>query len=194
MPADTATEPAANARAGREAFAPPDRGLLAHPLDYLLVDHLRMRRLCTLAEQTADEDAVDRALALALAGHLVGDLSIHGLDDEEDLHPLVRRRAWPEDRVEDVLGALAGDHALGEQLVAALAQGLSAVAGGAAPDDGLRRSLRLFASRLRRRVAVENALVMPLAGTRLTAADLAGLSRRMAARRGWRLAGGVGHA
>ncbi|CAO4139102.1 hemerythrin domain-containing protein [Methylorubrum aminovorans] len=195
MPAGTVTDLGRAERRKREGLDIPDRGLLADPLEYLLVDHLRMRDLCAVAERIAEGDGAETSLAHALAHHLVGDLAVHGLDDEEDLYPLVRRRAWPEDRVEDVLGALASDQALGERLFGELAEDLTAMAAaGSAPDVDLRRSLRDFAVRLRRRIAVENALVMPLAEARLTKADLAGLARRMAARRGMRLAVGAAHA
>lgn len=50
------------------------------------------------------------------------------------------------------------------------------------PD--LVRSMGNFTQRERRHIALENAVVLPIARLRLTPRDLSGLSRRLAARRG----------
>ena len=167
---------------------PTDHRLLPRPLEFLFVDHLRQRNLCTLIEQLADAPALQPGLAERVAGHIAGDLAIHGIDDEEDLFPLIRRRALPEDRIEEVLGVLSGEHAAQDRLAEALVGDLRAAA---AEDRGfparLRIRLRMFASRLRRYLAVENAIILPLAENRLTKADRRGLARRMAARRGLQL-------
>ncbi len=160
-----------------------DPQLLRRPLEYLLVDHLRQRDLCTALEAMADDAALDRELARSTADQL-DHLVLHGIDDEEDLYPLLRRRAEPEDRVEDVLGALSGEHAHEDRLVGTLVGALRAATEGERLDGVVRAGVRVFAARLRRRLTVENALVMPLADLRLTESDRADLARRMAARRG----------
>jgi hemerythrin-like domain-containing protein len=108
------------------------------------------------------------------------------IDEEEDLFPLIRRRARPEDHVERVLGLLSREHAEDDRLADIIVEGLrrSCAACDPALPDGLRTAMRTFAQRQRRHLAVENAVVMPLAEARLTTGDREGLSRRMAARRG----------
>lgn len=182
-------------KASRDVPAPPapDRGSLADPLEYLLIAHLRQRDLCGLIDRLAADPVLDRGLAARVVDGIARDLATHALDDEEDLYPLLRRRAKPEDRVEGILGLLAGEHAADGRAARDLLEGLRAAAErGTALDEPFRDGLRRFAERLRRRLAVENALLMPLADARLTPADRVGLARRIAARRGIRLARG-GH-
>jgi hypothetical protein len=192
MAAATLTTTADRHTAGDDSI---DRSLLARPLEFLFVDHLRQRNLCTLIEQLADAPDLQPELAERLASHIAGDLAIHGIDDEEDLYPLIRRRARPEDRIEEVLGVLSGEHAAQNRLAEAVVGDLRTAA---AENQGfpvqLRIRLRLFASRLRRYLAVENAIILPLAEDRLTEADRRGLARRMAARRGLQLDNEAYHA
>jgi hemerythrin-like domain-containing protein len=162
----------------------PDPALLARPLEFLVVEHLRQRDLCALLDEVAAAEPVDRARAAYAARRIARDLAIHVLDDEEDLYPLLRRRAAAEDRVEGVLGLLSGEHAAEDRSAAEIADGLAAAAAGAPLGPELKARIRGFTRRLRRHLAVENGLLMPLAEQRLTSADLDGLARRMAARRG----------
>jgi hemerythrin-like domain-containing protein len=169
-----------------QAVGAVDPALLARPLDYIVADHERQRHLCRLLDRLADEAALDPRLAAAVAAHLDREMAVHVLDEEEDLFPLLRRRALPEDGIERVLGLLSREHSeddrLGDAIVAGLRRALGD--GTAGLEEVLREDCRAFARRQRRHLAVENALVMPLAETRLTEADRKGLSRRMAVRRG----------
>lgn len=171
-----------------DAIGTLDRSLLAKPLEFIVADHLRQRNLCCIMERLADEPLLNHALAGAVADHISGEMTIHVIDEEEDLFPLLRRRASPEDEVERVLGLLSREHReddrLAETIVAGLRQAIDANA-----DElsfALRDALRNFVRRQRRHLAVENAIVMPLAEIRLTQNDREGLARRMAVRRGIR--------
>ena len=163
-----------------------DHALLAQPLEFILADHLRQRNLCCLLDRLADEPRFDEALAAAIADYVGDEMSIHVIDEEEDLFPLLRRRALPEDDVERVLGLLSREHSESDRLAEAIVGGLreAIVSGAAELDAELKDKLRAFARRERRHLAVENALVMPLAEVRLTVKDCEGLARRMAVRRG----------
>jgi len=113
-------------------------------------------------------------------------MTIHVIDEEEDLFPLLRRRARPEDDVERVLGLLSREHFEDDRLAEIIVAGLRETAATNAetlPPE-LRIALRDFARRQRRHLAVENAVIMPLAEIRLTPKDREGLARRMAVRRG----------
>lgn len=160
--------------------------LLRKPLDYILADHLRQRVLCILCEQLADSENLDTEIAKEVVAYLKTDMAVHVIDEEQDLFPLIRRRAEDEDNIEEALGQLSGEHASEEDLAKAITDGLESALEHATTKlgDGLRQKLRDLAHNERRHLALENATVMPLAKARLTERDLRDLSARMAARRG----------
>lgn len=182
-------------------MAPPRRFLeplpdmlLGQPLDYVLADHLRQRVLCVLCDQIADAvdngGAPDQELAAEVVTYLTRDLVVHVIDEEQDLFPLIRRRAKLEDRIEPTLAQLSGEHATDESLAESIADGLAAfLESGTGPPADLSEKLRRFAHSQRHHLALENATVMPLAKRCLKPRDLRDLSGRMAARRGLLLAG-----
>ncbi len=164
---------------------PLPHGLLRQPLDYLTADHHRHRVLCRLADALAATPGADPDRARAVGTFIGRDMAIHVIDEEQDLFPLLRRRATPEDAIDAVLGRLAAEHRSGGVLAARLAQALDEAALTGRPiDRATRLDLAEFARSEREHLALENAVVMPLARLRLTAGDLRALSLRMAARRG----------
>jgi hypothetical protein len=170
----------------RADLAPLDRALLREPIEYIFADHMRQRSLCRLMDELAGEPQYDPKLGELVALHLTVDMALHVIDEEDDLFPLLRRRARPEDDIERVLGLLSREHAADESLGHEVAEGLREAArvGQGCLAEGLRERLSRFARQQRRHLAVENAIVMPLAQRRLTSSDREQLARRMAARRG----------
>lgn len=177
--------PAATIRSlGENSVGTVDHCLLANPLEFILADHLRQRHLCCVMERLAKEQRLNRVLAAAVADHVSGEMAIHIIDEEEDLFPLLRRRAKAKDDVERVLGLLSREHFEDDRLAEMIVAGLrKAVQTAATLDPDLKTKLRDFARRQRRHLAVESAAIMPLAETRLTPKDREGLARRMAVRR-----------
>ena len=172
---------------GRAQFLEPLPGrLLSEPLDYILADHLRQRVLCHLCDRLADAETVDCRLAEEVASHIADDMAIHIRDEEEDLFPALRRRAKPDDDIDKVLGQLFGDHAEDETMARKIVAGLRRCIGkgGGKVPPRLAKTLRNFARHQRRHLALENAVIIPLAKVRLSAKDLETLSGAMAARRG----------
>ena len=169
-----------------EGLEPLPPRLLRQPLDYILADHLRHRVLCQLCDQLADAEELDVAVADQVLAHISEDLAIHVIDEEQDLFPLLRRRAIDAEDLDEVLGRLSAEHAsddaLGETLVAALRASIDT--GECLLSDAVRTALRTFAHDQRHHIALENATVMPLAKALLSAKDLKSLGQRMAARRG----------
>ena len=144
--------------------APPVAQLLS-PLEYILSDHFRQRALCQALDQLADGKSLDREQAEAVLRFLRTEFSAHVIDEEEDLFPLLRRRAEPEDDVEGVLGDLSLEHATDKdeadlvdsrRLTDAIDNGGK---GFPAPDAA--ELLHRFAASERRHLIVENAIVMP---------------------------------
>lgn len=165
-------------------------GLLNDPIDWFLAEHLRHRQFCELMRRAATATVYDEELVTWLLDFVVHELAQHVWDEEQDFFPMLRARALPEDEVDAILGRLAAEHAkdLGHarvvqlHLEACLAQrlplGRSAVR---------RQALQAFSAQELRHLALENAVVLPLARLRLTAADLFVLSHKLAARRGLKL-------
>jgi len=165
--------------------SPP--GLLRDPLEFLFIEHYRHRQLCRILEHLAAATAFEGGLISTTADFIRYDLALHVIDEEEDLFPLLRRRADPDDAIEDVLGRLSGEHAKDQdqaRLVRGVLDAALAARAGPAQQAGAAHVLRGFATHQRNHLALENAVVMPLARLRLTPADLAAMSKRFAARRG----------
>jgi len=169
---------------------PMPAGLLREPLNWIFAEHHRQRQLCDALQTLSRTAAFHPALIASVLEYLESDLKMHHIDEEEDLFPLLRRRCLPEDDIEQVLGALSADHIREQDNAALICQGLQqALDSNALPagDVSFARSLRAYAHDLRQHLAIENAVVLPIARIRLGAADLEGLGQRMAARRGVRL-------
>lgn len=165
----------------------PEASLLLAPLDYIFADHLRQRMLCKLLDEMAAEPECDGEAAAAAVDFLTGDFGTHIVDEEQDLFPLLRRRAEPDDGIDRVLGELSDEHradAIDAEAIVALFSEVAAETGRRPIEAASRDLLRRFSKSERRHLVCENAIVLPLARLRLTRDDLRNLGRRMAARRG----------
>lgn len=161
--------------------------LLAEPLNWLFAEHYRHRELCALLERIASATLLLREETEEALAFLRRDMALHIVDEEDDLFPLLRRRCDPEDDLSRTLGILSADHSRDLDLSALLMERMEAALKSGRPvgaDRADRRLFEEFAAQERRHIALENAVVLPIARLRLKPADLQGLSRRMAARRG----------
>jgi hemerythrin-like domain-containing protein len=170
---------------------PIDARLIAEPIEFIFAEHYRQRAVLNLIEQLAGDGLgveARRRLAGVVLNFVRHDLALHVIDEERDLFPLLQRRARPGDRIIAVLAQFAAEHAADEALAQELTAGLAALAGRGPSEPGFefKVAARLFAQSQRRHLAWENAVILPLARERLTAADLRDLAQRMAARRGLR--------
>jgi len=165
--------------------------LMAEPLDFFFAEHFRHRQLCRLIDRLGATVFFDADPIAEVVDFLRFEAPIHIIDEEEDLFPLLRRRCQPEDELENVLGVLSAEHRadamLGRAVRTHLEHCLDTRSAPGASLEG-RRDLAAFAAQERRHLALENAVVLPIARLRLTPADLTGLGRRLAARRGMMLA------
>lgn len=166
---------------------PISSDLMASPLDFFFAEHFRHRQLCGLIDQLSMTTFFEPGPIAEVVDFLRFEAPIHIIDEEEDLFPLLRRRCLAEDDVEGVLGVLSAEHKadglLGKVVRTYLERCLEIRAAPGATLEG-RRDLTAFAAHERRHLALENAVVLPIARQRLTREDLAGLARRLAARRG----------
>ncbi|RAK66271.1 hemerythrin domain-containing protein [Phenylobacterium kunshanense] len=161
--------------------------LMTEPLDWFFAEHYRHRQFCRLVNEVALAHVFDGERVSLLVNFLRYDLPLHIIDEEQDLFPLLRRRALPEDDVENVLGLLSAEHKADAIQAAEVRRILEAsLEQQTAPgmEPAARKALQAFAAQELRHLALENAVVLPIARLRLTAKDLTGMSRRLAARRG----------
>lgn len=157
--------------------------LARNPLDMIASAHAVQVEMCDAMERIADglPDEVDRRLCAQVASCLQFDLPLHHQDEEEGLFPLLRRRALPEDGVDQILERLASEHSSDNDFASEIAEALETLGQGGRPanPEMLGYMLRGFFERYRRHVHWENQLVMPLARLRLTRDDLDALQSRM---------------
>lgn len=172
---------------GPGGIEPSPPGLLREPLEFLFAEHYRHRQMCRVLEYLAAAPVFDATLVATTDDFLHRDLALHILDEEQDLFPFLRKRCDAEDEIDGVLDRLSADHAADQDqarivrafLVAALDRKV-------APSTfpGCAEAFQHLARLEKNHVALENAVVMPLARRRLSPSDLETLSRSMAARRG----------
>lgn len=163
------------------------RELMRSPLDWFFAEHYRHRQFCRLLSDAAEAHVFDGPRLERLLGFMRRDLALHIVDEEEDLFPLLRRRALAEDNIDTVLGQLAAEHrADADQARMVQAHLEACLESRSAPglDPEARKAMQNLAKHEFRHLALENAVVLPIARLRLTEDDLAAMGRRLAARRG----------
>ncbi len=156
------------------------------PLEFMLAEHLNHRRMCRALERLADATEFDAIRITALLDFIRFDLTLHVIDEEEDFFPMLRERCLPEDEINDVLVRLSEEHAEDKSLSVRVRDVLNAcliLRKPASAIEGGAESLRNFAQHEMRHLALENAVVVPLARRRFTEEDLRCLSLRLLARR-----------
>ena len=158
--------------------------LHANPLDQIADEHLEFRMICNDLEGLAASDHPEQSRMLSVLACLCNTLPLHIADEEQDLFPLLRRRAAPDDEIHGTLALLLAEHDQGEQLIARLVEALRRVLSlGARFAEAEAVDALAFAAHERRHLIVENAIVLPLARSLLTTNDLKTLRMRMVARR-----------
>lgn len=153
------------------------------PLEALRAMHVLQRQTCIDMETLADTTIARPSLALRILVTFCRDLPLHHADEDDDLFPLLRRRATADDDIERLLNRLGADHAASAGQSAPLIAALGCMADGALPAPEDRTALRALAQSGRRHMTIENAIILPLAKARLTCNDLAALRAAMVARR-----------
>lgn len=160
-----------------------DGRLIGDGVEMIAAAHLEHRQLLLDLDALVAQHCPDAAAVARLARGLPDVVTLHRIDEEEDLLPLLRRRAGRDDELPATLARLSREHAALGATAEVAGAALDRLAGGlAGPVD--RAALSVFADVTRRHVLFENAVVLPLARVRLKPADRRALAERMAARRG----------
>ncbi len=161
-------------------IAPLQPELLADPLAFLSAEHARQTVLLRHLERVAKAplSRATRVLALALLGWLTVELPLHIADEEMSLHP--RLSAVDTD---GLLPSLRQHHQREQQLMPAVLAGLLRAAERQAPAAAFADAALAFVASHQRHLALEEALIMPLAQRSLGRETLAVVASEMAFRR-----------
>jgi hemerythrin-like domain-containing protein len=156
------------------------------PIEFILAEHLNHRRMCRALEALADASEFDGAPIAALVDFIRFDLTLHVIDEEEDFFPLLRKRCAPDDQINEVLDRLSLEHEEDKALSVRVRDVLNACLILRKPPhaiEGGAEALRAFAQHELRHLALENAVVVPMARRRFEDSDLRELAARLIARR-----------
>ncbi len=166
--------------------APPP-SLLEDPIEYIFADHFRQRTLCSVLHEIADGSDPDKKLIMAAIKFIQGDFGLHVRDEEQDLFPTLKKCVSPGDELHNTLNQLNQEHEDdridAERIVESLQYYMLEVSRGAVNKE-LRQLLTRFADNESQHLMTENAIVLPIARSKLTESDLKILGESMAARRG----------
>ncbi len=163
-------------------------GAVHDPLEFISAEHDRQGVICAslerLAGNLAAEDAPESA-AFVLR-YLEEDLSLHVADEEEDLFPVMTRRARADDGFAALLTIMQEEHLLDRAYCDRLLEPLRALSQGTLPPNpgAFAEAARAFAVFQHRHLAWENGVILELARKRLDSADLKEMARRIAKRHG----------
>lgn len=154
-----------------------------NPLDIIEREHNNQTQLCVIVENIADSlpDMVNPALCRHAIMSLQRDIPIHRADEERGLFPLLEKRAYTEDNIQEILACLSTEHASDEAFAYELFESLETLAEGksVANPNMVGYMLRCFFECYKRHLLWENAIVIPLARKRLEPEDLNILSCKM---------------
>lgn len=167
----------------RTAIDSPPAALIGSPLEFLFAEHLRQRQFAKLINLIAD-GVINRRTIVSAIKFVENDLARHILDEEVSFFPLLRPQCDPEDRIDSLLSLLADEHREDEAASENVLQILHLLATGGPPSEADSERLRAFADHLKRHLALENGVLLPLARGRMTAESLRLLSQSISMRRG----------
>lgn len=165
------------------------KDIITQPLIWLAAEHHKFRKFCSLIGQIAASASVMREAMAQTLTFLRADLPLHVLNEEGDLFPMLRLRCAPEDDVDRVIAALSADHGRDVAVVTEIAGLIDEAVRLDRPiphGSYAQQRLRDFAISQGEHIALEDAVVLPLARASLGPEDLAVLAERMAGRRGLR--------
>ena len=156
------------------------------PIEFILAEHLMHRAMCKELERLASMAGFEPAPIEAMAAYIRVDLALHIRDEEEDFFPMLRKCCQPDDEISPILRRLSAEHQTDKRLSARVVDFLDASLAAGTPlgkSEGAVEALKAFSENERRHLALENAVIIPIARRRFERSDLQTLSRRLLARR-----------
>ncbi len=161
---------------------PPSPELIDSPIEFLFVEHNRQRQAANILHLVADGE-VDEAGVKKLIDFLDTDFAVHVADEELCFFPLLLQHCPPEDNIDKLIGRLADEHKKDEATVTSMTAVLNDVMAGKKLNDKAIRTVRGFAEHILQHLALENAVLLPIARARLNEQALHALSEMMKERR-----------
>lgn len=156
--------------------------LFDEPLEFIFAEHHRQREAALILHLIADGE-FDRQGVTELIEFLKIDFALHVADEELAFFPILKQQCAPEDNIDVLIKKLSDEHKDDEQIgdeALALLRGL--LKNESLDEDGKRR-LRVFAEHIRQHLAVENAVLLPIARLRMNGDALKAFSKHLKARR-----------
>lgn len=161
-----------------ETFPPAFAGLA---LDFMIRRHRRLRRAAEIIAFVAD-GGFDRRRVGELIAFLEVDLGRHEADNEGAVFPALLLHCLPEDGIDALIERLAEDHKRAERGRDEVVRLVKSRLAGAelAPESAAR--LRSFSRHVRQQIALEDAILIPIARVRLDGDALRLLGLKLKAR------------
>jgi hemerythrin-like domain-containing protein len=159
------------------------KGLIESPLDFIFAEHHRQRAAAAMLSVIA-EGAFDADGVRDLIGFLTTDFALHIGDEEIVLFPALRDHCRPNDDVGDVIDRLLDEHREDETGAEAVVALLRRRLVGMTLSREESRRLTAFADHVRRHLALENAVLLPIARLRFNDGALKSISDSLKRRRG----------
>lgn len=175
------------ATTGTELGAVSDPEAFLRPLDLLVADHERLAArydtLRTLADDPYNQGY--QAVAAHLLEWMEKDIALHNADEDE-LFSILRARCPDDHALTAMMSLLEDEHQAEEEILHGVSAGLEEIAEGKEPEtpELFFGQALVFVETMRRHMAWEDRVLIPLAQERMTDSDLVALGRGMAERRG----------
>jgi hemerythrin-like domain-containing protein len=165
----------------------PDN-LLREPLDFLLADHMRQRKMCNAIDaiHATGEKVLLAELEKPIVAYLSEDFPLHIADEECDLFPALRAAPDRDRDLDDLIDALTRNHAIELSMVSDVIAYLNQDLHSQEEADNVSQYphlLFMFTDCLRQHLAIEDQMLLPLARKRLARSDFSRIGRAMAKRR-----------
>jgi len=158
------------------------RGLIESPIDFLFAEHHRQRQAANLLQQIAGGE-FDEMGVRKLVSFLEADFAIHVADEEIGFFQLLAQHCLPEDKIDDLVARLAEEHKKDKTAVMGVIVFLRDLLSGATLNHRARAAIGKFADHVLQHLAIENAVLLPIARARLDGEALNVLSSMMKKRR-----------
>jgi|GEM_PF-645900 len=147
-------------------FEPIPPEILDAPLDYLFADHHRQRQAALALLLVADGE-FDRNGLGDLIDFLEVDFALHVDDEERGFFPILRQHCAPQDNIDALIDRLIDEHNNDDRISAEIMRVLNDLSEGKPLEESDKSKLRAFAEHIRQHLAVENAVLLPIARVRL---------------------------
>ena len=191
LPTDNSDDLTGDERAGAlKARAPDDpwkieplsEALMDDPIEFIFADHLRQRQAAIILTMVAAGE-FNTVGVKNLVDFLKEDFALHIADEELGFFPLLREQCLAEDKIEPLIARLIDEHKGDESLGDEVIELLEALLKGEKLASGAAAKLSSFAEHILQHLAVENAVLLPIARVRMNNASLDALSGMLKARR-----------